>query len=44
MVRVVLLALAFALFLLSGLNVNAPRVSLGWLGLACLTLAQWVTV
>jgi hypothetical protein len=40
-VRIIFLALAFVLFVLSGLNVGHPRVSLGWLGLAFLTLALW---
>ena len=40
--RIVLLCLAFVLFLLAGFNVNPPRAALGWLGLAALTLALWL--
>jgi hypothetical protein len=40
--RIILFALAFVLFLLAGFNVAAPRWSLGWLGLAALTLALWL--
>jgi hypothetical protein len=43
MLHIILLALSFVLFLLAGLNVLAPKVHFGWLGLACFTLAQWVT-
>ena len=39
--RVILLAFAFALFVLAGLNITHPRCNLGWLGLAFLTLALW---
>jgi hypothetical protein len=46
--RVILLCLAFVLFLLAGFNVPTapptapPRLSLGWLGLAALTAALWL--
>jgi hypothetical protein len=40
--HLVLLAFAFVLFVLAGLNVGHPRFNLGWLGLACLTLSMWV--
>lgn len=41
MVRLVLLILATVLFLLAAFEVTAPRVQLGWLGLACLTVSFW---
>lgn len=41
MLHIVLLVLAFVLFLLAGVNVGHPRVSLGWLGLACLAAAEF---
>lgn len=40
-VHLILLVLAFVLFLVSAFNVSLPRVNLGWLGLAFLTLALW---
>jgi hypothetical protein len=40
--HLIMLVFAFVFFVLSGLNVGHPRVSLGWLGLACLTLALWL--
>jgi hypothetical protein len=40
--RLIMLCLAFVLFVLAGLNIATPRASLGWLGLACLTLALWL--
>ena len=39
--HLVLLAFAVVLFLLAGCNVSHPKVSLGWLGLALLTIALW---
>jgi hypothetical protein len=39
--QLVFLVFAFVLFALAGVNVGHPRVSLGWLGLAFLTLALW---
>lgn len=41
MVRLVLLILATVLFLLASFGVQPPRVQLGWLGLACLSLSFW---
>jgi hypothetical protein len=41
-IRIILLCLAFVLFLLAGFNIATPRTSLGWLGLAALTLALWL--
>lgn len=38
-VALILLVLAFVLLLLAAFNVNPPRVSLGWLGLALWLLA-----
>lgn len=35
----ILLVAAFILFVLAAINVPSSRVSLGWAGLACLTLA-----
>lgn len=40
--HLILLVLAFVLFLLRALGIAAPRTDLGWLGLACLTLAEWL--
>lgn len=40
--RIILLCLAFVLFLLAGAEVTTPRLSLGWLGLAALTIAVWL--
>lgn len=40
--HLILLVFAFVLFVLAGLNVAVPRVHLGWLGLACLTAAEWL--
>jgi hypothetical protein len=40
--HLVCLVFAFVLFVLAGLNVGHPRVTLGWLGLAFLTLALWL--
>lgn len=42
MIRLVLLVLAFVLFLLAGLNVSYPRVNFIGLGLASLTAALWL--
>jgi hypothetical protein len=42
--RVILMILAFILFVLAGLNVPAPRVNLVAFGLACWVLALIVTV
>ena len=42
MIRLVLLVLAFVLFLLAAANVSYPKVSFGWLGLACLAVAVWL--
>lgn len=39
MFTLILLVLAFVLFLLAGFNVTHPRCNLGWLGAACATLA-----
>ena len=41
-IRMILLCLAFVLFLLADVNVATPRTSLGWLGLAFLTAAIWL--
>lgn len=38
-IAVILLVLAFVLLLLAAFGVGAPRVSLGWLGLAIITFA-----
>lgn len=40
MLHLILLVLAFVLFLLAGVNVSYPRVQFGWLGLASLTLSM----
>jgi hypothetical protein len=40
--HVVLLVLAFLLFLLAGLGVTYARFNLGWLGAAALTVALFV--
>jgi hypothetical protein len=40
--HLVLLAFAVVLFVLAAFNVSLPRVSLGWLGLALLTIALWL--
>lgn len=40
--RLVLLVFAFVFFILAAANVSYPRVSFGWLGLACLTVAEWL--
>lgn len=37
---IILIVLGFVLLLLAGLNVGHPRVSLGWLGLACWIAAE----
>jgi hypothetical protein len=42
MLRITMLGLAFIFFLLAGFNVPQPRVNLGWLGLAALTVAAWL--
>ena len=42
MLRLVLLVFALVFFLLATVNMNHPRVQFGWLGLACLTGAQFV--
>lgn len=43
--NLIFLVLAFVLFLLAGLNIpTPPRLNLGWLGLACLTLGLWLRV
>jgi hypothetical protein len=41
-VHLILLAFAFVLFVLAGCNISHPKVNLGWLGLAFLTLALWL--
>ena len=40
--HLIFLVLAFLLFVLAGVGVVHPRVNLGWLGLAFLTLAVWL--
>lgn len=43
--NLIFLVLAFVLFLGAGFNlVSHPRINLGWLGLAFLTLALWLRV
>ena len=42
--NLIFLVLALVLFLLAAFNVSYPRVSFGWLGLACLTIAVWFHV
>lgn len=39
MISLILLVLAFVLFLVAAFGVALPRVHFGWLGLAVLTLA-----
>ena len=39
MITTILLVAAFVLLVLAALNVAAPRISLGWAGLACYLLA-----
>lgn len=41
-VHLILLVFAFVLFVLASLNISYPKVHLGWLGLAFLTLALWL--
>lgn len=41
-VRIILLCFAFVLFMLAGCEISTPRFSLGWLGLAALTVALWL--
>lgn len=41
MLGLILLIAAFILFILAAININAPRVSLGWAGMACLA-AYWI--
>jgi hypothetical protein len=41
-VALLFLIFAFVLFVLAGINVSTPRLSLGWLGMACLTVAIWL--
>lgn len=43
-VKLIFLVFALVLFILAGLNVAHPRLNLGWLGLACLTLALWLPI
>jgi hypothetical protein len=42
MIRLVFLILAFLLFLGAGLGVTYRNFSLGWLGLAALTIGVWL--
>jgi len=39
-VQLALLIAACVLFILAALNINAPKVTLGWAGLACWVLAE----
>lgn len=39
MIALILTVAALVLFVLAGLNLSHARVQLGWLGLACLTVA-----
>jgi hypothetical protein len=41
---VILLLVAVVLLVLAAIGVGAPRVSLGWLGLACWALVALLTV
>jgi len=40
--HLVFLVLAFVLFLLRSAGIAHPRIELGWLGLAFLTLGEWL--
>jgi hypothetical protein len=40
--HLICLVFAFVFFVLAALNIGPPRLSLGWLGLAFLTLALWL--
>ena len=40
--HLIFLVLAFLLFILSGVGVTYGRLQFGWLGLAFLTLAEWL--
>lgn len=42
MLKLVLLVVAFFLFLLAAVNINFPRVNFGWLGLAALTITYLI--
>ena len=39
----ILLVAALILFVLAALNANSPRLNLGWLAAACVTLAYLLT-
>jgi hypothetical protein len=41
--NLILLVAGFILFVLAGLGVSGGRLQLGWLGLACITLAVLLT-
>jgi hypothetical protein len=40
--HLIMLVFAFVFFVLAALNIGPPRLSLGWLGMAFLTLALWL--
>jgi hypothetical protein len=40
--HLIMLVFAFVFFALAAFNIGPPRVNLGWLGLALLTLALWL--
>lgn len=42
MIHLILLVLAFLLFLAAGFGVTYKSLSFGWLGLAALTAALWL--
>jgi hypothetical protein len=44
MLKLIALILALVCFTLAGLNVSAPRVSLGWIGAAFLALALMLPI
>lgn len=43
MFALILVIVACVLLLLAAVNINAPRVSLGWMGLFCWALSTIVT-